>query len=161
MWWFSFNARISAWGTYSVLWRGPGEGRVCFMGVLISLFGHKIALSQFQVNAEPRTCLTRTYLWEETQIPVWRGHSQFLFSRSLNHVQLFVGRVDMEELKRLRKECLFTIFSLNFLGSNSKRTETTKGVPQQLWPQTGGGVEYWASTLAFHSFPGVCSLINK
>ena len=66
----------------------------------------------------------------------------------------------MEELKRLRKECLFTIFSLN-LGSNSKRTETTKGVPQQLWPQTGGGVEYWASTLAFHSFPVVCSLINK
>ena len=32
----------------------------------------------------------------------------------------------MEELERLRKGCLFTIFSLN-LGSNSKRRETTKG----------------------------------
>ena len=32
----------------------------------------------------------------------------------------------MEELERLRKGCLFIIFSLN-LGSNSKRRETTKG----------------------------------
>ena len=65
----------------------------------------------------------------------------------------------VEEREPLRKECLFTIFSLN-LGSNSRRRETTKGVPQQLWPQTGwSGVLGINFSLSFIS--GVCTLINK
>ena len=145
------------------------------MGALISLVCHKIALLQFQVNAEPRTRLTRTYFWDETQIPVWRGHSQFLFCRSSNHVQLFSGegRYEgwgggggglgvMEKRERLPKEWR-SAYSL-FLASTwalIRGGGRQRGECHNSHGLTPGGGEYWASTLACHSFPGVCSLTNK
>lgn len=84
----------------------------------------------------------------------------FKFSWERIDAGAVAGGRGVEERERLSKECSFTIFLAStwalFRGEGRQRGEC-----HNSYGLRPGGVEYWASTLACHSFPRVCSLINK
>ena len=67
----------------------------------------------------------------------------------------------MEEGDRLRKDCSFTVLLASTWALIRGEGRQRRECHEQNYGLRMGGVDYWASALACHSFQGVYTLINK